>query len=345
MRQRQSNIELLRLTAMMMVLGLHTYSAPDVITLNSLTPRLCIDWFKESACISAVNLFVLISGYFGIKWKLRGICSLLFQLFFIYTGSMIISMLIGNEQVSAMSFIFRMSHGWFSSWWFTVIYIGLYLIAPMLNLFAEKLSKRQLVYFLLVYFAYQTMSQLFAPYSFNGGYSVLSFIGLYLIGRLFSKIDFLSFRWFKSNTLIVVWGGVTLLLTMSTLLFAILENRTGANIGDGLFGMNYNNPIVIVQSIIGFLFFLTINIKSRIINWLACSALSIYLLHLYPGWKHSFIDLGKSFYQYDMFTQYSLQILLIIAVSITAVLIDKVRMACFDKVYSIVERWRNNNHD
>lgn len=132
---------------------------------------------------------------------------------------------------------------------------------------------------------------------------------------------------------------------MSTLLFAILENRTGANIGDGLFGMNYNNPIVIVQSIIGFLFFLTINIKSRIINWLACSALSIYLLHLYPGWKHSFIDLGKSFYQYDMFTQYSLQILLIIAVSITAVLIDKVRMACFDKVYSIVERWRNNNHD
>jgi len=38
--------------------------------------------FAEHFCIVSVNVFILISGWFGIKATLKGLCSLLYQVFF-----------------------------------------------------------------------------------------------------------------------------------------------------------------------------------------------------------------------------------------------------------------------
>lgn len=200
---RQSNIELLRVIAMIMVLGLHTFIAPEVITLDTLTSRVAFDFFKESACISAVNLFILISGYFGIKWKLKSFWSLVFQLVFFNLFGWAICVIFGHRTVS----LGALGLGWFTGWWFTTIYLGLYLIAPVLNAFIEKITPRQLSYFLFVFYVYQTVSQQWVSNSFDAGYSIMSFFGLYLTGRLLSMIDLKQFKWFKTGKLLALWGG------------------------------------------------------------------------------------------------------------------------------------------
>ena len=85
-KTRNSNIELLRIIAMVMILGLHVNylaigkpSSQDIATspLQSF-----LRMFAEYVCIVGVNVFVLISGWFGINYKLKGLCNFLFQSLF-----------------------------------------------------------------------------------------------------------------------------------------------------------------------------------------------------------------------------------------------------------------------
>ena len=63
---------------MLMVLNLHSFHGYDYG--SGIMQGL--DWFRESTSICAVNVFIMISGYFGIKWKFRSFFNLIFQLLF-----------------------------------------------------------------------------------------------------------------------------------------------------------------------------------------------------------------------------------------------------------------------
>ena len=84
---RESNFELLRIVAMLMVVFLHC----NYYSLGEITPRLfhaepCASFmraFIEQLCVICVNVFILISGWFGIKASFKGAVSLLFQVFFL----------------------------------------------------------------------------------------------------------------------------------------------------------------------------------------------------------------------------------------------------------------------
>ena len=84
---RNSNIELLRIVSMLMVVVLHfnnngantgIVNMPEV-----LTERLTWGFLVESLCLVAVNCFVLISGYFSIKLKVRSLLKFYLQCFII----------------------------------------------------------------------------------------------------------------------------------------------------------------------------------------------------------------------------------------------------------------------
>ena len=47
-------------------------------------------------------------------------------------------------------------------------------------------------------------------------------------------------------------------------------------------GCSYHNPIVVVASVSFFLLFTTIHFQSKVVNYLAASAISIYLIHCHP---------------------------------------------------------------
>ena len=89
----------------------------------------------------AVDVFVLISGWFSIKPKTKSICSFLFQIAFLQILSYAVFVSAGFVEFSKESFKDLMMLKPFQGW-FIKAYLLLYIISPVLNTFVENASKR-----------------------------------------------------------------------------------------------------------------------------------------------------------------------------------------------------------
>ena len=94
---RNSSIELLRIIAMFLVMFTHANflsgaipfpSRDSLLNGNFLSPVL--SFLAQTISTPAVDLFVLISGYFGIKYSRKKLGSLLFTVFFFLIVTLVI---------------------------------------------------------------------------------------------------------------------------------------------------------------------------------------------------------------------------------------------------------------
>ena len=108
-----------------------------------------VDFFRESACICAVDTFILISGFWGIKWKFKSFFNLLFQVafysFVIYGLSVIGGM--ADFSLKGLGGCFKC---FYRSWGFISTYIVLYFLSPALNAVSERWTTKTLLVFILV---------------------------------------------------------------------------------------------------------------------------------------------------------------------------------------------------
>ena len=220
MKERQSNIELLRIIAMFLVLLVHA----DFYSLGVVTPQdirafsldSVLKVFFEAISINCVDIFVLISGWFGIRASFKGGCKFLFQCFFFLSLIYVITLLLGISKVNAetIKYLFVAT-----KWnWFIKAYLLLYIISPVLNAFVDHASKRQFAIVLLSFYAFQ----FFYGWIFTsatgyivGGYSVSSFIGLYLLARYINVYD----CQFKSLSVLRGWFICLAICCMVTVLY------------------------------------------------------------------------------------------------------------------------------
>lgn len=83
---RKLNIELLRIFSMLMVLVIHYNVSVNGQTSHEMVltaPLKAVGIASlKSLSFICVNCFIIISGYFGIKWKWKGLCNYLFQIGF-----------------------------------------------------------------------------------------------------------------------------------------------------------------------------------------------------------------------------------------------------------------------
>ena len=198
-KERQSNIELLRLVAIFMVLIVHAdFLALDVPTKDIVhnAPIASFTRFLfQSLSIVCVNVFVLISGWFGIHSTKNGFLKFIFQCIFFYVGIYIIMLLSGAIKFSlngvADSLLFT------DTGWFVKSYILLYILAPVLNAFIENSNANEIRRVLIFFFLFQSLFGFFSDGAafFENGYSTISFIGLYLLARYLrkSQLKFLSY--------------------------------------------------------------------------------------------------------------------------------------------------------
>lgn len=133
---RQSNFELLRIVSMIMVLSLHSWMRPD---LTASVDKLAVftDLFRESICLPAVNIFILISGYFGIRWDIKKVLSLLFQIFFFVFIAFGVCIITGLTQFS-IGGLWHHLNCLLLDYWFVTAYLILYMFAPVLNSFYRQ---------------------------------------------------------------------------------------------------------------------------------------------------------------------------------------------------------------
>lgn len=282
--------------------------------------------FIEALSICCVNVFVLISGYFGIRPKKSRLASFLFQVlfFFVLIYGVCLATGISSFSVQGVLQCFCLT----PANWFIKAYLLLFILAPVLNAFIEKcdqiLHRNVLIGFYLIQTVYGC---LFSADFFGNGYSTLSFIGLYLLAR-YIKIYAPKWSQLKKGYDISLYFLCAALITIITL----LGFKVGKNTEILMF--TYINPLVIIESVALLLFFSKLKFTSRFINWVAASSFAVYLVHANPNILNSLFK-DSILYYYSNYTgiQTILYVFVFLIIVFTvAVLLDQVRKKLYELI-------------
>lgn len=328
MKQRESNFESLRIVAMMMVVLLHCnyFVLGDVNASEISTSPVGSFWrmFWDQLCTPCVNLFILISGWFGIRPKFNGGISLLFQVVFYTLLSIIICILIGWEiSFDRIKAAITCQMGY----WFVLSYLLLYITAPALNLLVEKEPQMSFsIVMSLLTFEF-ALDWIVYYAGGGGGKSYVAFLTLYLIGRMLSTRVLRVRHWSKPIFLMLFF----IFSLIPTVIAYFGEIFLNFQLGKSA----YTNPFVIAASIALTLYFSKLHFNSKIVNWLACSSFSIYLLHMNPLIANHFKNIMLSVFHMcgNHLLVYSLTALLLtLALGFLCICVDKFRLFLWSKI-------------
>lgn len=333
---RQSNMELLRLIAMMFVLMMHAnyfcLGIPGSGELAAEPVTTVLRVAAEHLSVVGVNVFVLISGWFGIRPRWHGIAGLMFAVAFISITTTAIFFASGLPVNAGATILAGATIG--STYWFIVAYAGLYLLAPVLNAFAEHTTQHGMGRFLACFFAFEFVYG-FATDSgqFNSGYSIISFAGLYLLARYLRRYPC---RWTRlgGGTYLALY--VAIMLTSAALYIAIIATTEH---GDGERLISYTSPFVVAGSTALLLTFSRFKLQSRAVNGMAESCVAIYLIHCHPLVLPLYTALFSMLYHRFDGTAYAVTATLCLsAVFAACIAADRVRLMCWKKVLATVEK-------
>lgn len=323
---RDSNFELLRIVAMMLVMLVHAnYLSLGTVTQAELHATPWTGFVRivcEQLCIVSVNLFVLLSGWFGIRPTVKKFASLLFQILFIGLVTVELCRVSGVE-VPARAFNDLLYFG--ASYWFVPAYMILFCIAPVLNSFAEHASKREFAGVLAAFFALQMLfGWLTYDYGhFARGYSAMSFVGLYLLAQFVRRHGerLRSLKWWQHLAFYLLFTAIP--VAISTFGIWTKGKELGATM--------YSSLFVVAASMSLFLVFDKMRFESKAVNWLASSAFAIYLVHQAPGAFDLYQKVFSTAYAElhgAWFIPFTLAATL--AIGLGAILLDKVRIVAWE---------------
>lgn len=336
-QERQSNMELLRIVAMLLVLLVHVnYFSLEAPTLTEICTVPLSSFFRmefEALALVCVNVFVLISGYFGIRPSFKGVAKFLFQIIFfqfvIYSGCV----LFGKVDFSWYGLLKNVIP---QQRWFIWAYLGLMLASPVLNAFVETVSKKSLEKYLIVFFVLQFVTGWLLVFwnLWKGGYSAASFCGLYLLARyirLYSpKITMLKRRWYIIGYLSVTTLSAVLVFVVDY----VCKNEVVYKFLDIRF-LPYTSLQTILGSVCLLLYFSKLSVHSKFINWVASSAFAVYLVHTNGYLLETYKCIAKTiFATYSSITYLAVILAFVFALFIACVLIDKIRLLLWNKLHA-----------
>lgn len=269
---RDSNFELARIVAMILILSSHAFNPYFWNSLSdSINARNISVILGQSFTKCAVGLLILISGWFGITPKGKSVGNIVFQVIFYGLAIAVL----GRGGWRAGKDVFLLS----PALWFLKSYFLLYILSPVLNSFVATAPEKQFKLVLIAFFLFQSIwGWTNTALEFNYGLSVVFFIFMYLLARyLRSYPPTITNRSCLSHFLIYCLSS----LLVAGILFikhyyGIIPFLTEHMI------ISLINPLMVLCSVSLFLFFSKVHFKSKIINWVAGSCLSVYLIHENP---------------------------------------------------------------
>jgi surface polysaccharide O-acyltransferase-like enzyme len=330
-KNRFSNYELLRIVAMILIILGHTHLRMDTTQITGAivdNPLTCY-WKNVLNCIVTigVGIFIAISGWFGIKFKIEGLAKYIFLVFFtlwVVYGIAIASH-IADFNISGII----ISLSFFEGYWFVMGYLGLYLISPILNTFVEHAPKKSLQLVLISYFLFQSyFSWLSGWYNYYDGYSIILFSGIYLTAAYLRKYPVRMVEKYAPQ----LWVATILLMAVIATLAMYKLGNAGRMIRD-------DNPLAILASVLLLLSFKKLKFQSKIINWLAASCFAVYLIHyspfVYPYFKQLICNI---YIQYDGLIYGLILLCIILCVYCACALIDQIRIFSWNIFSSLLKK-------
>lgn len=326
---RLSNFELLRIVCMLMICLLHAHTfvsgnPTKTEIVNSPLPSL-FRVFIYYLTIVSVGVFVLISGWFGIRFSLKKLSSLLFQvLFFVVVGGIICFDQLQHLSIGGILGAFVMGN---SEYWFIKVYLLLMLFIPIINSFIENTCKKQLEFVLLGGFAFLFFYGWVFPDSTDWilhGYSFPCFVYLYILGR-YLRLYPNRLTLCKCHNYMFIYLGLGMISTFFEL-FLISRNIDFK--GRQHF---YFSPIIILMSVSLLLMFSKIKIQNKFINWVSISSLSVYLFHNhFLFFEKIYQPVILNLWIKNSYLIYVVKLFLFcIFIFIISVLLDKIRISLF----------------
>lgn len=297
-KERQANLELLRILSMMMVIMMHLLNHGRILEqMLPGTPSYYLVWSLEGLSFVSINCYVLISGYFLVDssvsfmklFKLEG------QVWFYSIGLYALALMTRCVTFEPSDFIYALFPAASCEYWFVTMYMGMYLLAPFVNKLLKSLTQKQCRLFVIVLFAlFSLIPNLFfysAWLNFGGGAGIVWFISVYCMGayvKMYYSPDGRTRRHFLR------YLAAAMLVPLSRFAIeALLKTGLGKVSffetlmwGFSVF-FNYNSVLVTAASLLLFIAFLNLKIRpgriSKAITVLAAGAFGVYLAHDNPN--------------------------------------------------------------
>lgn len=278
MKERNASIDLLKIISMLMVIVLHAtqYGIANADIIPFSVPYY-VSYVSRSFSIVAVNVFILISGYFLCKQTvtLKKIFKLWIQVELYSVGIYLVLCIIPSANTSFdIKDLVKYALPLFTNqYWFFTQYIILIVLSPILNHFINSLTEEQhkkvLLVLLILFSVIPTISIFGNTFGMNNGYSFSWFIVLYFISAYL--------RYYPVNFVHpgLIYIACSIILLLSKTLSDILPSL--AIFSNLLF--IYNSVAVTVASVMLFIFFSNKKIKNTAISNISSHTFAIYLLH------------------------------------------------------------------
>lgn len=292
---RESNFELMRIISMIFIILWHVIMHGHVIENCSNSGLRIFLQFLQFVLIVHVNSFVLLTGYFQSKskFKLKKIVELLIQVIFYSFFILMFAIKIGWIQnyniVTILNALLPSSVG---DYWFIASYLILYIFSDYINMFIERLTRKELKNFIIVGFFVLSIIPYLSGMKIlsNSGLNFYSFIYLYIVGGYLRRYPLKDTYHFKRMT-IKHYRVLLLFLFFLVSAFNYFINDFAIQIMglNSLYSeissrilstrLTYFTPIVLIQSICYFEFFRTLKFKNKFMNLVSSTVFGSYLFH------------------------------------------------------------------
>lgn len=328
--ERNSSVEVYRIIATFAVLvfhfngwlvgGMPKHFDVDQISIFRMTQAI----IESCSCI-CVNMFLVISGYFGIRLKWQSVLKICLLLLSIHVPFYLIDCIVTNTPFITRVFIRKflvISNGGY----FIQCYFLLMLLSPILNSFIDATEKKKGAIFTLILviveFWFDCITHTEYMF-FKHGYSVLHFMIVYLVARYVFLYREELMRIKKS-----LWICAYFLCSFIILIMYIC----GIN-----YIWQYSNPIIIISAVCSFMPFLYKSFVNSVINWIARSTLAVYIIHVTVPFYNIVVEYDTyilEHYQYPVYL--ILAILGIVGVFVASIIYDKIRLIFTDPIYNYI---------
>lgn len=344
MKERESNLELLRIFSMFLIIGYHMVTNGLFVNMGNTDYSIWFSGSRLNQIITAVFypagrigvlLFFMITGYFLIDKEYASpkkvLVKTLFYCFFLNVVFLILQYTIGIytndfnfswKTYVLKNFLIPISSG---TNWFATMYIVLLLCLPLLNKFLKSLTKKQFILFLLFVNLFWFGFGNFFTVSYEYIYETVLFYSMGSFVRLFVPKIQKHKNKFLVLLLIIFFWACACFISEKEILSKINESYWFIKIYDYILKSGF----VIIIGFLLFILFNSFNLGSiKFINKLSSTTLSVYLIHgsvfqLF-FWENVF-DIKKYYYS-------NIYVLFIIVSSIIVYVISSIFDLFFSKL-------------
>lgn len=307
--ERNSSFELLRLFCIFGIVAMHAFGGIDTSSslLNTEAHILFNSLFN-----TGVTCFILISGYFGIRFRLEKLIRLdLMIIFFTLCGTLLLGGFGLKELIKSCIPVLSRQH------WFITCYFALCILAPFLNEIPERLERAKFRSLLLVLLLLLSLIPTLTTYDImqDAGKGLADFVMVYLIGRYLAL-----YRTETYCTRALLAG------FFSCILFIFVSDSALTFLHGGVLYSTFSrdcSAFIILAAVLLLLFFRELHFTSRAVNRLARNVLAVTVL------DRTLQTFFGRFFRLDAYGESALLPLLVLAYALAvmagAILLNEVR--------------------